>query len=302
MQSKELFLDGNLVINWKNAFLQEVNLIWQFIGRDYSTTILPPLLFVVASWNTHPSSIGELLLALGKGLIYFWLYAFAFCLSNQIVGIDEDRINKPDRPLVIGLVSYQGAQVRWAIAMGLFSLFGWWFGVLEWALLWQACIILNNFGGWAKHWLGKNTIMGVGTMAQLAAAWQLVMPINSIGWHWILLVAILVIPVVAVQDLRDIDGDRAIGRNTLPIAIGETASRIILCIGFILLPLAIHFGLMIPAGDSFNALFWDVLLAAGSLLIAWRVVKYSSPQADRQTYMFFTYGYCLVLGSAIFVL
>ncbi len=68
----------------------------------------------------------------------------------------------------------QGTWVRWIVTMVLFNLVGWWFGVLEWVILWQICTLLHNFGGWSQHWFGKSLIMMLGTIAQLAQqAWQL---------------------------------------------------------------------------------------------------------------------------------
>jgi 4-hydroxybenzoate polyprenyltransferase len=284
------------------SLLVEVKLMWQFIGRDYSSALLPALLFLVASWKSKQYYFGELLLSLVRGFLYFWLFALSFCIANQIVGIDEDRINKPERPLVTGSVSHYGAWVRWACSMTAFLLIGWQFGVLEWALLWQVCIILSNFGSWDKHWFSKNVIMGVGTFAQLAAAWQLVVPITSVAWRWIFMLAAVWLTISTVQDLRDIEGDRAIGRNTLPIAFGETASRAVLSLGFGLLPLVTHSVLMMPAGNSTNILLWDIGLAIVSLIISVRIIFYNSPQADHRTYMLFTYWFCLVSASAIAVL
>ncbi|MDZ8051204.1 MAG: UbiA family prenyltransferase [Aulosira sp. ZfuVER01] len=280
----------------------ELVLMWQFIWRDYSSALLPGLLFLIAAWKVNLLPLNELPLQIGRGIIYFWLYILSFCIPNQIVGIEEDKLNKPNRPLVTGLVSVHGALVRWVVSMIFFSCVGWWFGVLEWALLWQICIILNNFGRWDKHWITKNIIMGVGTVAQLAAAYQLVAPLTPIAWRWILVLAGVWLTISAVQDLRDIEGDRAIGRNTLPIAFGETASRVILSLGFALLPFATHLLLMMPVGITAKVLLCDMALAVLSLIVAVRIIFYRSPQADHRTYMLFTYWFCLILASAIVIL
>jgi 4-hydroxybenzoate polyprenyltransferase len=284
-----------------NFIVREIHLIWQFIYRDLTSTVVPALLFVTAAWKANLQSASLLHLLLGKGLLYFVLYIFSFCVANQIFGIEEDRLNKPNRPLVTGAISLRGAQIRWAISMILFSLVGWLFGVLEWALLWQVVIILHNFGGYSKHWMGKNLSIGVGTVAQLGAAWQLVAPLTPIAWSWILLLAGVWTILVPIQDFRDISGDLAVGRKTFPMVFGETQSRILLSLCLGILPLVVHFVLMMPAGNSWNVILWDIALAAVSLTIAVRMIFYRSPQADHQTYMLFTYWYCLALVSAIFV-
>ena len=230
--------------------VREAYVIWLFIRRDCSSTILPALLFLIAAWKSNQSSFGTLLLALGQGFVYFLLFILSFCIANQIVGIDEDRLNKPDRPLVTGIVSYHGALVRLVCSQIVFSLVGLCFNVLEWALLWQLFTFLYHFAHWDKNWFTKGLVIGIGAVAQLCAAWQLVTPITPIAWRWILMMGSFWTTLVAVQDFRDIEGDRLIGRKTLPMVIGETPSRVILSIGFIFLPLVIHFVLMIPAGNT----------------------------------------------------
>ncbi|MBW4676631.1 MAG: UbiA family prenyltransferase [Desmonostoc geniculatum HA4340-LM1] len=107
---------------------------------------------------------------------------------------------------------------------------------------------------------------------------------------------------VAVQDLRDIEGDLAVKRSTFPIAFGETASRFILSLGFGLLPFIIHFILMMPTENTVSTLVCDIVLAVFSWFIAARIVLNRSPKEDHHTYILFTYWYCLVLASAIVVL
>ncbi|WP_392532897.1 UbiA family prenyltransferase [Nostoc sp. C117] len=291
-----------VLIHIYDRLLHEVFIMWQFIWRDSSSALIPGLLFLLAACKVNLFSLNELPLQIGRGIIYFWLYLLSFCIANQIIGIEEDKLNKPNRPLVIGLVSPRGAFIRWVLSMIAFSLVGWWFGVLEWALLWEICIILNNFGSWDKHWISKNIIMGFGTVAQLAAAFQLVAPLSPIAWRWILMLAGVWLTISAVQDLRDIEGDRAIGRNTMPIAFGETASRVILSLGFGLLPFATHLLLMMPVGTTVKVLLCDIGLAVLSLTVAVRIIFYRSPQSDHHTYMLFTYWFCLTLVSAILIL
>lgn len=307
-ESNNIYCNTNVYLarisgtNWSYLLIKEGHLCWQFIKGDIAATIIPGLLFMIGAWSNQPSSFSDLLLGLGQGLLYFLLSVVTFCVSNQIIGLEEDRLNKPSRPLVTGAISYRGAQYRWVVSMVLLSLCGWWFGVLNWALLWQVCTILHNFVGFSKHWSTKYLLTGVGLTAELAAAWQLVTPLTPLAWRWLLVLGSAWILLCPVQDLRDITGDRATGRKTIPIVFGEIVSRVMLSVGFSLLPLVIHFALMMPAGNSWNLMLWDLGQAVVSFIIAARIIFYRTPQMDRHTYMLFTYWYCLVLASAIFVL
>lgn len=150
--------------------------------------------------------------------------------------------------------------------------------------------------------MDKDLVMAIGLTAQLAAAWQMVRPITSSAWVWLLLPALVMLTHVSLQDMRDIAGDRANRRRTFPIIFGERPSRIFLAVSFALLPLATHFALMAPAGATAPVIVCDILLAAISLTIAARLLALDTPQAHHRSYMLFTYWYCFLLASAIIVL
>ncbi len=295
-------LHNNLSPRWLEAIRAEIILQWKFNRYDISATLIPGVLFVLAAWHGSPPDWRALPSTLFWGSLYFWLYCSVFCISNQLAGEHEDQINKPDRPLPAGLVTRQGAWVRWFVVMGLYALVGWYLGVLVWTLLWQTALVLHNQGLWSRHYWTKNLVMVTGSVAQLAAAWEMVRPLTPVVWAWILVPALTLLSHVSLQDMRDIEGDRAIGRRTLPIVFGERWSRLFLAIAFGLLPLATHFVLMAPEGSRPDVLVLNVLLASLSLTIAGRVLWLRSPSADHVSYMLYTYWYCFVLAAAIVVL
>ncbi|ATB32535.1 UbiA family prenyltransferase [Melittangium boletus] len=282
--------------------LFEPRLIWNFIRYDLSTTLVPNLLFLLAAWQSVDSSVLQLASALSRGAAYFLLYVLTFCLSNQLNGIEEDRINKPDRPLVRGDVSVAGAQARlWGYSL-LFCVVGLASGALGWALVWITVTYLHNVVGMARHWFGKDLCMGVGIVAGLVPAWELVTPMTPTAWTWVLTLAISVFVLAPTQDLRDIEGDKLSRRRTLPIALGERATRIFLSVGFVVLAFTTHYLLMDSAWERWSVRVCDALLFLLCGTIALRVVMWRTPRADHQTYMYFTAWYCMVLVSACVVL
>lgn len=291
-----LLMDGIRVV------LNELYVWFQVVKYDLFASTIPGVVFMLATWKAHSSSPTKLLELFVWGVPYFFLYIFTFCLSNQLNGVEEDRLNKPDRPLVRGLITRRGAQVRWVVAMLLFALLGWWVDVLVWALLWEGVIIFHNFLGWSKHWFTKNLAMFLGTVAQLAAAWQIVTPLTPTGWRWVLTLAVGVFLLVGLQDLRDVAGDKVVKRKTLPIVFGPKPVRLFLSAGFTLQAVVTHFALFRPAGNGPVFLLCSAGLAILNLVIAARAVLYRSPQADHQTYMMYNYWYCFALASAFVVL
>ncbi|NJL61216.1 MAG: UbiA family prenyltransferase [Methylacidiphilales bacterium] len=285
-----------------HGVIREINLIWMFVKRDFPSTVVAALIFLIAAWKSNNLSSDELVIGLGRGFFYFLLYILSFCIANQILGVEEDRLNKPDRPIVSGAVSYNGALVRLVISQLAFTLLGLCFGILKWTLLWQFFTFLYHVARWDRNWITKGLVVGAGAFLHLVPAWELIAPITPIGWNWILMMSVIWTILVPVQDFRDIEGDRTVNRKTLPMVIGEKAGRVVVSLGFILLPVAVHMILMMPAGNTLNVLLCDIVLAMWSWMIAARIIFYQNPKADHLTYMLFTYWYCLALTSAIVIL
>jgi 4-hydroxybenzoate polyprenyltransferase len=268
--------------------------------RDFSAGLIPGILFVVAAWNSTSGQLAALPLVLLKGVIYFWFYLYSFCLANQLVGFEEDQINKPDRLLVQGVISLRYTYWRWAAVMISYTLVAWWLGVVVWALLWQAITLLYNFYGWDKRWYLKDWCMALGAVAQFAAAWQLVAPITALAWYWILLIAASVLLAACLQDLRDVVGDRAQQRRTAPIVIGEPWIRYLLVTWFILFPIIIWFAIVQSAASPLAAQIVFGIHTVVCLLIAGRLLWMpATPSNDHRTYMIYTYWYCALPASAI---
>lgn len=302
MQMQARYPTSDACLHGLDRIHYELWLSWLFIKSDISATIVPTFLFTIAAWRSTSDSLYDLVAALASGLIYFWLYVLTFCLSNQLVGVDEDRINKPYRPLVVGLVSYRGALMRWAGLMLVFSALGWWLDVLEWTLVWQGASMLHNFAGWSRHWIGKHLVMGVGVVAGLVPAWEFSAPLTVDAARWIVFLACAIMLLIATQDLRDTAGDRAIGRRTLPIVLGDWATRLMLGVGFALLPVAVSWALVVPAPLSWQLMLCNAALTALSLLISARLLLYRTRRDDQYTYTLFTYWYCCTMASAIVIL
>lgn len=287
---------------WLGYLRRELLLAWRFNRYDLSTTIYPGTIFTFAAWHANGGSSRPLIPSLLNAIVYFFLFIYCFTLSNQLTGIEEDRLNKPDRPLPSGLITPRGALVRWYIAMAIFTAYGWYHGVLLWTLMWQISLTLHNMAHFARHWTTKNTCMAFGTLAMLAGAWSMVRPITNESMLWIVLPACIMFTHANIQDVRDIPGDRANGRRTFPIVFGWSFTRWYLVACFGLMPLLIHFVLIAPHGLSWPALACDGVLASLCAMIVVRLLRYNKSEDHQQTYMLFTYWYCALLASAIIVL
>jgi 4-hydroxybenzoate polyprenyltransferase len=186
--------------------------------------------------------------------------------------------------------------------MVLFALVGWFCGCLEWALLWEASLIINNLTPVGKTWVFKHVNITVGTFAMMAAAWQIVAPMTPIAMTWVAVTSLIVFPLIAVQDLRDMMGDKAIGRTTLPILLGEGISRPFIAIVFLLTPIVTHLYMVVPAGVTVSGFLCEVILTGICVTIAIRTILFRNKEADHRSYLLFTYWYCALLAAAIVIL
>ncbi|MBP8251412.1 MAG: UbiA family prenyltransferase [Herpetosiphon sp.] len=279
----------------------EVRLMFGFISGDVSSTIIPASLMTLAAWKAAGREWSSLPLDLARAIIYFTAYIYMFCLSNQLIDVAEDRINKPHRPLVQQRVSLQGAQYRLGIVIIVFIGLGFVWNVSSWTFLWIAATLLHNQAGLSRHWLGKHLVMSIGVIAQLAAAWSMVLPLTELAWRWISTIAWLVFPLITIQDLRDIEGDRVLGRRTIPLVWNQRWVRFALSGLLLLLPFFLHYSLFKPFEQRWIVLTCEGIVASMAWILAYRVVARQSIHADHHSYLLFTYWYCMMLVSMVCV-
>lgn len=279
--------------------LRELHVSWRFIRNDIWAGLLPGLAFTLVALRQGQPAPSAALSALLGSLLYFWLYLYGHTLANQIVGVDEDRINKPERPLPSGLVSPQGARRRLAVVTGLLLATGSLLGVGRWALLWAATYLLLNFYG-HRHWFSKNSLpMSVGALAMLGAAWEIVRPLTAGEWPTVLCIAGFVAVTSPIQDFRDIAGDRVMDRKTLPIAVGERWGRVLISLALVAwLPVA-YLLLMRPALGSLDGKALALALTLLELVVAVRLLRFRGAAQDHKTYRLYEQLYCLYVTSGL---
>lgn len=291
---------------WRRA-AREARVTYGVIWRDLSVTVIPGSLMCLTALHAAGAlSLRTAALALGKCLLYFLLHVYVFTIDNQILGHEEDRVNKPDRVLPSGFISLPGARRRREIAMVLFPLVGWLLGgvpFLGYALGWIVLTIAYNHWGLHRHWVTKNLVfITLYAILLLAPAWQLAAPLDETGIRMILVISAAMGLTLNLQDFRDVTGDVFLKRRTLPLAIGERPARWLIASSIALLPLAVHFGLVYPR--SLGPAGWaaEGLLAGLNLLVAVRTLRLHGPRVDHKTYMLHTYWFCGVLASGLVLL
>jgi 4-hydroxybenzoate polyprenyltransferase len=150
-------------------------------------------------------------------------YGYVFDIANQTMALEEDAINKPYRPIPAGLLSVEGARLRWAFSWCLFPLAlavlsGPGAGAL--LILWEIWVTFCYVWPKPNHWFFRNAFTGVGQVMLLRLLNEVVRNIApEVGMRLDLEIwdAAFNMATVHVQEFHDVDGDRRTGRKTLPL-------------------------------------------------------------------------------------
>ncbi|RZS43033.1 4-hydroxybenzoate polyprenyltransferase [Herbihabitans rhizosphaerae] len=278
----------------------EFYLSWRFLQSNYPPAVLFSLILTLGAWHISDASFERLLLALVTSLSYSWLFLYVHELPNQIVGAAEDAVNKPNRPIPSGLCTPQQAQRRWYPVVGMYLAVATFLGVLPWAICWIAVVYLYHYTGWHRHWVIKALEPPAGAAVLTAGSWSAATgQITSIAWTWILAYFLFWSGACVLQDQRDVAGDELAGRRTLPMVIGDRASRIAGAAFLGVLPATLVAPMTIWAPKTLAVFILDVTYTTICWLLAWRLLKRRDRISDDLTYRVYAALSCALAASPL---
>ncbi|KAL1756676.1 UbiA prenyltransferase family-domain-containing protein [Schizophyllum commune] len=194
-----------------------------FNKTDITTTVLPIVLYgqmgigLALAQPTNP-------FAILRGFVWLQLHLVAF----EIVGLEEDRIAKPFRPIVAGRISLDGANRLYNAFVVLSLVMSAWYGGITASLIHLASMTVYNQGGLASNWFLKSAIGALGTSCY---CWGVTLmmndgkPLSDTARLAITLCFLNFLTTGHAQDFRDRAGDAAIGRKTLAVILPQTSGR-----------------------------------------------------------------------------
>lgn len=206
-------------------------------------------------------SIRQIIASSPAMLIWSWSHLFLFNLHNQrhAPSIAEDAINKPWRPIPAGRLSpKQATQIMYymypVIALVSLKLGGLLPCLLEVAL----CLWYNELGGSSNPFL-KNFLNAFGFACFFAGPLEVVTGYSIFSGDmkaalWLFILASAITTMSHAQDFRDMDGDKAVDRITIPLLIGDLNARILLAVG-------------VTGWSAVASWFWEASLLDS--LVAW---------------------------------
>ncbi|MEV7189515.1 UbiA family prenyltransferase [Kitasatospora sp. NPDC093102] len=282
----------------------EVRVTIRLLADNSSAAVVPPVLFTAAVGLRQGLAAADLARHVAAAAVLFLLFLYVFDTANQAAGAAEDALNKPYRPIPSGLITREGVLTRLSIALPLYTLAGLLTETIGWVLLWQTVSLGLNLLSNPRHYVVvKPVAMVLGTLAQLAAAWELVTPLDGEGWRWVLVVTAACNLPMCFEDVRDMAGDRRIGRRTLPLMLGHWPVRIWFALNMAALPATLHV-LLFSHGHAGQAvvLGCDALVAVPAWTAGARSLLRREARADRVTYLLFTGIYAVILSCAFALL
>ncbi|KAG2130892.1 UbiA prenyltransferase family-domain-containing protein [Suillus clintonianus] len=219
---------SSIVATTLRTGLRHLKTAWLFTKSDFKTVILPVMVFTNIVSPRHSP------LALSRSLSWLWLHLFQCNVSNQSYTTHEDLLNKPWRPLPSGRISVENSRaLRWGLmvfCLGFSSFFS--FNVLVTSVVFTILVIVHDDFGLSRHPICKN-LLNVGAYVSFELGSTLVMSdepsLDKTSMTALLCSALVILVTIHVQDFQDVDGDRMIGRRTLPIVAPEGSRIYVLC-------------------------------------------------------------------------
>jgi len=203
------------------ALFYHLHTLFLFTKSDVKTLVPPVSLFAAAAAPSFSLS------RLPHVILWLWVHTLQLGLANQTLAhaIAEDLINHPDRPLPAGRISVRTARtLRWTM-LPLCLLLSAAYGPRTMLISFGASLFIlsyNEGGGAGSHWSVRNTLNAVGyALAEAGATLVSCQNEREVDRTTCIAVALsagIILTTIHAQDFKDMLGDAATGRTTLPIA------------------------------------------------------------------------------------
>lgn len=168
-------------------------------------------------------------------MLWNWTNLALFDLANQRLpgSIAEDIINKPDRPIPMGLLSAHSARrallfgIPFAVTASYLVLGAWIETLFIISLTWM----YNDLGGGDDNFVLRNAIISIAYGAynhgsvKVAGGQQATPVFSTLGRTWVGLISLVIFTTMHIQDLKDTAGDEVRGRRSAMLVLGDRFAR-----------------------------------------------------------------------------
>lgn len=251
--------------------MRSIELYWNF-GRPF--TLIPPMVGIFSgsligygATHAHFIPLHVLLAVLAAGILNA-----ASNGINQICDFENDRINKPHRPLPSGQMTWRQAwifvAVTYFLALAMVAIINWQiFAIYIVAALATLAYSVPPIRLKRRTW-GSNIIIALirGGLLKVAGWAAVATVLHSVEpWYIGSIYVVFLLGATTTKDFADIEGDRAAGCITLPVRYGATFSARAISPSFIL-P-----WLMLPLGLWLHVLSGNrtAIIILSGIMLAW---------------------------------
>jgi 4-hydroxybenzoate polyprenyltransferase len=230
-----------------NQLLYHLRTAYLFSVDDLEAAVLTGFIFGVLNALTAPVlSMGSpvtpsrIITCAPAMLLWSWCTLLLHNVQNQRhpSSVAEDSVNKPWRPLPSGrITAAQAGYVMhslYPINLAISSMVG---GLVPFLVIAVFSFWHNEMGG-AHDGILKNIHSAVGLASFMAgpleiATGQSIFSGDGTAAIWLSVLAGTISTTIHTQDLRDMAGDKAIDRHTIPLTIGDTNARVLVALGVV---------------------------------------------------------------------
>jgi 4-hydroxybenzoate polyprenyltransferase len=293
-----------------NILSYEIRTLTLFTFSDWKAIIVPQALLAFSNAKSGKFSLdgnlqseapswGSVLACMPLAIFWLWLTTLVQDVANQrlLGSIQEDRINKPWRPLPAGRISAGTASnlLFYAIisALGFSTYLG--------ATVLEACALLicvvwlyNDLDGSNSSPFMRNALIACGHVAfgigaTAVATTSQSSSTNSTGsfsteaTKWFGIVWLAIFCTSHGQDFADMEGDQARGRLTMPLLYGEYTARWMLSVSTLFWSLAApRFWHSTGVATSVTGRVVETSLLATGLIMSGLVLIQTSKQGNKR--------------------
>ncbi|KAF6744380.1 UbiA prenyltransferase family-domain-containing protein [Ephemerocybe angulata] len=232
--SSPMLSSASRFFSWVDSFPKSLayhlETCFLFTKSDIKTIIVPVSILGIGTAPLCRSQPVEHSL---QAIFWLWIVLLQANLSNQTSSPEEDAGNKPWRPIPAGRISLRNAVIAHRISIPACALLSLYFSpaVLVSCLLFTFFLSLHNDFDGAKNGFAKSLLNGFGYI-MLALGTTLIAGCDRESdslmetLHWknfpeLTIFFFVIITTIHAQDFQDVEGDREVGRNTIPMILPE---------------------------------------------------------------------------------